>query len=203
MERKPLLGGPQSYAVGASTPSSRRPSWRPYSRISRRGETPFQPCVCCPRARPRPIVRPDAPRHEKTYATDLSDKEWACLRACLPEPSKTVRRRAHSLCDIFNAVCYVLRRLLLADVARRFPALAHHLLPLPEVSPERGDLLPSQQFNFLTQHCYYGVTEATHHEDGSTHSPNEPPSPQEILSRESRAMPEASPSPRYVAIRSA
>jgi hypothetical protein len=23
--------------------------------------------------------------HEKTYATDLSDEEWACLRACLPE----------------------------------------------------------------------------------------------------------------------
>src|SRR5215208_6196368 len=41
----------------------------------------------------------------KTYATDLSDEEWAYLRTRLPELPKTVRMRAHPLRDIF----YVLR----------------------------------------------------------------------------------------------
>jgi transposase len=41
----------------------------------------------------------------KTYATDLSDEEWAYLRARLPELPKTVRMRAHALRYVF----YVLR----------------------------------------------------------------------------------------------
>jgi putative transposase len=45
----------------------------------------------------------------KTYATDLSDGEWACLRARLPELSRTVRMRAHALRDVFDAIFYVLR----------------------------------------------------------------------------------------------
>jgi putative transposase len=56
--------------------------------------------------------------HEKTYPTDLSDAEWACLRARLPD--STVRMRAHALRDIFDAIFYVLRsgcpwRMLLGD----------------------------------------------------------------------------------------
>jgi putative transposase len=45
----------------------------------------------------------------KTYATDLSDEEWAYLRARLPELLKTVRMRAHALRDVFDAIFYVLR----------------------------------------------------------------------------------------------
>src|SRR5918992_1314619 len=45
----------------------------------------------------------------KTYATDLSDEEWACLRVRLPELPRTVRMRAHSLRDVFDAIFYVLR----------------------------------------------------------------------------------------------
>jgi putative transposase len=46
----------------------------------------------------------------KTYATDLSDEEWAYLRARLPElPKKTVLMRAHALRDVFDAIFYVLR----------------------------------------------------------------------------------------------
>ena len=69
----------------------------------------------------------------KTYATDLSDGEWACLRARLPELPRTVRMRAHALRDVFDAIFYVLlkERLPLADVARRLPALVHCLLPFP------------------------------------------------------------------------
>lgn len=39
----------------------------------------------------------------KTYATDLSDEEWACLRARLPELPRTVRMRTHALRDVFDA----------------------------------------------------------------------------------------------------
>ena len=69
----------------------------------------------------------------KTYATDLSDEEWASLRARLPELPKTVRMRAHALRDVFDAI-FLLRleeRLPMADVARRLPALVYRLLPLP------------------------------------------------------------------------
>ncbi len=45
----------------------------------------------------------------KIYPTDLSDEEWALLRACLPELHRTVRMRTHSLRDVFDAVFYVLR----------------------------------------------------------------------------------------------
>src|SRR5215204_6147864 len=45
----------------------------------------------------------------KTYATNLSDEEWASLRARLPELLKTVRMRAHALRDVFDAIFYVLR----------------------------------------------------------------------------------------------
>jgi putative transposase len=41
----------------------------------------------------------------KSYATDLSDSEWAFLRDLLPELPKRVKPRAHSLRDIF----YVLK----------------------------------------------------------------------------------------------
>ncbi len=46
----------------------------------------------------------------KTYATDLSDIEWACLRDRLSELPRTVRMRAHALRDVFDAIFfYVLR----------------------------------------------------------------------------------------------
>jgi putative transposase len=45
----------------------------------------------------------------KTYATDLSDAEWASLRTRLPELLRTVRMRAHALRDVFDAIFYVLR----------------------------------------------------------------------------------------------
>ncbi len=45
----------------------------------------------------------------KTYATDLSDEEWARLRTHLPASRLPGRLRTHSLRDIFDAIFYVLR----------------------------------------------------------------------------------------------
>ena len=43
----------------------------------------------------------------KTYATDLSDEEWACLRARLSELPRSVRMRAHdALRDVFDATFF-------------------------------------------------------------------------------------------------
>src|SRR5215210_2711687 len=44
-----------------------------------------------------------------TYSTDLSDTEWACLKANLPASKLPGRLRAHSLRDIFDAIFYVLK----------------------------------------------------------------------------------------------
>ncbi len=40
---------------------------------------------------------------------DLSDEEWACLKAHLPPPKSPGRPRFHCLRDIFDAIFYVLR----------------------------------------------------------------------------------------------
>ncbi|MDQ3959743.1 MAG: transposase, partial [Pseudomonadota bacterium] len=45
----------------------------------------------------------------KTYTTDLSDEEWACQRARLPELPRIVRMRVHTLRDVLDAIFYVLR----------------------------------------------------------------------------------------------
>jgi putative transposase len=45
----------------------------------------------------------------RTYPTDLSDKEWACLKANLPASKLPGRLRAHSLRDIFDAIFYGLK----------------------------------------------------------------------------------------------
>jgi putative transposase len=45
----------------------------------------------------------------RTYSTDLSDTEWACLKANLPASKLPGRLRAHSLRDIFDAIFYVLK----------------------------------------------------------------------------------------------
>jgi putative transposase len=45
----------------------------------------------------------------KTYPTDLSEKEWACLKTHLPASKLPSRLRAHFLRDIFDAIFYVLR----------------------------------------------------------------------------------------------
>ena len=45
----------------------------------------------------------------KTYTTDLSDAEWACLKTHLPAAKLPSRLRAHSLRDVFDAIFYVLR----------------------------------------------------------------------------------------------
>src|SRR5919112_5862118 len=66
----------------------------------------------------------------KTYATDLSDEAWACLRVRLPELPRTVRMRAHALRDVFDAIFYVLRsgcpwRMLPGDFPR-WPTVYYH-----------------------------------------------------------------------------
>src|SRR3954464_8392332 len=43
------------------------------------------------------------------YPTDLSDQEWRCIRAHLPEPTRQGRPRLHNLRAILDAVFYVLR----------------------------------------------------------------------------------------------
>lgn len=45
----------------------------------------------------------------KCYPTDLSDKEWVDLKACLPVSKLPRRLPAHSLRDIFDAIFYILR----------------------------------------------------------------------------------------------
>jgi putative transposase len=59
----------------------------------------------------------------RKYPTDLSDEEWACLKARFPSSKSPDRPRAHSLHDIFDAIFYVLRsgcpwRLLPRDLVR-------------------------------------------------------------------------------------
>src|ERR671920_505626 len=43
------------------------------------------------------------------YPTDLSDEEWRCIRALLPEPTGQGRPRTHSSRAILDAVFYVLK----------------------------------------------------------------------------------------------
>jgi putative transposase len=45
----------------------------------------------------------------KSYPTDLSDEEWACLKTHLPASKRPSRLRAHPLRDIFDAIFYVVR----------------------------------------------------------------------------------------------
>jgi putative transposase len=45
----------------------------------------------------------------KRYPTDLSDEEWCCIRAHLPEPTREGRPRLHGLRAILDAVFYVLK----------------------------------------------------------------------------------------------
>ena len=43
------------------------------------------------------------------YSTDLSDREWVCLKTHLPASKLASTMRAHSLCEIFDAIFYVLK----------------------------------------------------------------------------------------------
>jgi transposase len=57
------------------------------------------------------------------YPTDLSDEQWRCIRAHLPEPTGQRRPRLHSLRAILEVVFYVLKsgclwRLLPKDLER-------------------------------------------------------------------------------------
>src|SRR3954471_6960787 len=45
----------------------------------------------------------------KTYPTDLSDAQWACLRSYLPIRKAQGRPRIHSLRDVLDAIFYVLK----------------------------------------------------------------------------------------------
>jgi putative transposase len=45
----------------------------------------------------------------RRYPTDLSDDEWLCIRAHLPEPTGQGRPRLHGLRKILDAVFYVLK----------------------------------------------------------------------------------------------
>jgi putative transposase len=45
----------------------------------------------------------------KTYPTDLSDQEWACLKTHLPASKPLGRLRTHTLRDIFDGIFYILR----------------------------------------------------------------------------------------------
>src|SRR5918912_1435103 len=45
----------------------------------------------------------------RTYPTDLSDAEWACLEPHLPAPKANGRPRVYPLREILNAIFYVVR----------------------------------------------------------------------------------------------
>jgi putative transposase len=47
--------------------------------------------------------------NRKSYATDLSDAEWACIRPHLPSFNIRGRPRQHDLREIVNAILYVLK----------------------------------------------------------------------------------------------
>jgi hypothetical protein len=73
----------------------------------------------------------------KTYTTDLSDAEWACLKDHLPASKLPGKMRTHALREIFDAIFYVLKSgCPLAASARRLSALADGLLPFPSIPPE-------------------------------------------------------------------
>ena len=45
----------------------------------------------------------------RTYLTDLSDTEWACLEPHLPAPKANRRPRVYPLREILNVIFYVVR----------------------------------------------------------------------------------------------
>ena len=45
----------------------------------------------------------------KTYPTDLSDAEWECIEPHLPIPRAPGRPRLHTLREILDAICYIVR----------------------------------------------------------------------------------------------
>jgi putative transposase len=45
----------------------------------------------------------------KAYQTDLSDVEWSCLESHLPAPKANGRPRIYPLCEILDAIFYVVR----------------------------------------------------------------------------------------------
>jgi putative transposase len=45
----------------------------------------------------------------RAYPSDLNDKEWAVLKAYIPEPMQGGRPSEHSRREIVNAILYVLR----------------------------------------------------------------------------------------------
>src|SRR3712207_5705145 len=45
----------------------------------------------------------------RPYPTDLSDAEWFCMEPYLPTPKAPGRPRVHSLCEILNAIYYIVR----------------------------------------------------------------------------------------------
>jgi putative transposase len=63
----------------------------------------------------------------RTYITDLSDAEFACLTPHLPSPKARGRPRLHSVRDILDAVCYVVR------TGCQWRLLPHEFPPWPTV----------------------------------------------------------------------
>jgi putative transposase len=45
----------------------------------------------------------------KPYSTDLSDAEWDHLEPHLPPPNATGRPRVYRICEIINAILYLVR----------------------------------------------------------------------------------------------
>jgi putative transposase len=46
---------------------------------------------------------------KRSYATDLTDAEWECLKQHLPPPNKRGRPRVHTTREILDAVFYILK----------------------------------------------------------------------------------------------
>src|SRR5919205_913518 len=46
---------------------------------------------------------------KRSYSTDLTDAEWACLELHVPPPNKRGRPKIHSSRQILNAIFYVLK----------------------------------------------------------------------------------------------
>ena len=56
-----------------------------------------------------PTTRRQHSRAGLRYGTDLTDAEWAVLDPFLPPKAGCGRKRAYSMREVVNAMCYVLR----------------------------------------------------------------------------------------------
>src|SRR5258707_2635771 len=97
----------------------------------------------CPAALACACARPGC-RRRRRYPSDTADAEWALIAPLLPAPAwqagRGGRPEAHCRRAVVDAIRYVTHNgVRVAGAARRLPAPAPRLLPLPAGGPLRSD----------------------------------------------------------------